>query len=156
MTRRRTQATFAALLIVGALLSGCSAPTTTAESAAPADLAPIDALETRALGAPELVVVAPLDGASVTSPVTVEIRVDNYRLAAKGVSRDGEGHFHVIEGECITPGEVISDDHAHVGSGAAVTEVELEPGPRRLCVQLGDGFHTALAITQTIDVVVAE
>jgi len=110
------------------------------------------ALDARAGGAPALRVIAPEPGARVTSPVEITIAVDNYALAPKGVSKDGEGHFHVVMDTCIEPGEVIGDNHTHVGSGAATVAIELEPGVHNLCLQLGDGFHTALAITEMLSV----
>lgn len=111
-------------------------------------------LATRSQGAPRLRVVSPTTGAAVTSPVRIEIAVDNYNLAPKGLSRDSEGHMHVIEGHCVQSGEVIDDNHVHVGDGSAVAEIELPPGEHRLCVQLGDGFHTAVAIHAELDVTV--
>lgn len=153
-TRRRATWHLAIALVVSLLVGAC------ASAEAPASLPALavdrSGLDARRSGSPELVVVSPADGARVTSPVEVTIQVDNYSLAAKGVSKDGEGHFHVVEGACIEPGEVIGDDHTHVGSGAATVLVELEPGPRELCLQLGDGFHTALAITRTVNVNVVQ
>lgn len=81
----------------------------------------------------------------------------DFELAPKGRVRDGEGHFHVIiDHSCEPPSAQIPDDdlHLHVGSGAAETMVELEPGEHSLCVQLGDGFHTALKIFDTINITV--
>lgn len=143
----------AAPLLVIVLAVGCGA----SETADQTELEPIvvPALDRRSEGSPALVVTTPADGEVVTSPVRVRAQVDNFALAAKGVSKDGEGHLHVVVDEpCIEAGEVIADDYVHVGSGAATTEVELEPGEHTLCVQLGDGFHTALAITKTIRVTV--
>ena len=143
-----------ALIILATILLGaaCSSEASTAhDSEIPTA---INGLETRRLGPPALRVVSPEPGATVTSPVTIEIAIDNYNLAPKGISADGEGHVHVIEGTCIEPGEVISADHVHVGDGSASTKIDLQPGRRSLCVQLGDGFHAAVAITNEFEVIV--
>lgn len=154
-SNRRIRSGAAALLVLVALLAGaCSS----AEPAATLPALTIDraALVARQSGPPELQLLFPQDGSTVVSPVEIMVDVDNYSLAAKGVSNDGEGHFHVVDGTCIRPGEVIGDDHTHVGSGAASVEIELEPGTHELCLQLGDGFHTALAITRTLTLTVVE
>lgn len=112
----------------------------------------VDGLAVRTGGLPMVEVVSPEPGATVTSPVEIVVRVENYNLAPLGVSRDSEGHLHVIRGDCIEPGEVIGDEHVHLGDGSAVAEIELDAGLHRLCVQLADGFHTAVAITTQVDV----
>ncbi len=138
------------------LASSCGGPSATPETVVPPLVIDRTALDARAGGTPVLNIVAPGQGAQVTSPVEITIAVDNYSLAAKGVSKDGEGHFHVVADTCVRPGEVIGDDHTHVGSGAASVSIELEPGMHDLCLQLGDGFHTALAITEMLSIEVVD
>ncbi len=109
-------------------------------------------------GEPTIRIVSPTNGGVVQPTFTVDVDVSNISLAPKGRTRDGEAHFHVlVDDGCLTPGVVIGDDDAvHVGSGEASVEIELSPGPHKLCVQLGDGFHVAIAVTDTIDVIVDE
>ena len=109
----------------------------------------------RSGGRPELRVVEPVDGAVVEAPFVLRVETDNLELAAAGRTLDGEGHFHVmVDRECLHPGEVIPKDqvHLHVGSGADTLELDLPPGTYDLCAQIGDGFHVAVAVADTITV----
>ena len=140
------------VVIALSVAASCASPDAVPEASVPPLIVDRTALDARAGGTPELLLISPEQGARVTSPVEITIAVDNYSLAAKGVSKDGEGHFHVVADTCVQPGEVIGDDHTHVGSGAASVSIELEPGNHELCLQLGDGFHTALAITEMLSI----
>ncbi|MGH8932671.1 MAG: DUF4399 domain-containing protein [Egibacteraceae bacterium] len=76
-----------------------------------------------------------------------------------GVAEDGVGHFHIIvDAGCVTPGEPIPSDanRSHHGKGEREADLDLSPGQHTLCLQLGDGNHTALPITQTITVMIRE
>lgn len=87
------------------------------------------------------------------SPFKVKVDVANFVLTPSGRSLDGEGHLHVIVDQpCIASGETIPNDaqHLHVGNGRPEVLVDLEPGTHRLCVQLSDGFHSALAISEKV------
>lgn len=158
---RLTLTALASLVVVVVLsLAGCGDDATSSVSAARAvDLGLSPALAGRASNVPVMRVVSPLDGAVVTSPVTVIVETEHFELAPKGRVRDGEGHFHVLIDEpCQQPSAQIPDTdmHLHVGSGEANTVVELEPGEHSLCVQLGDGFHTALELYDVINITVVE
>ena len=99
------------------------------------------------------------DGAQVTSPLTIEVETGGIELGPAGSSHDGIGHWHVlIDQACMAPGDPIpKDDLAlHVGSGADTLELDLRPGRHRLCIQIGDGFHVAVAITDVIEVEVLD
>ncbi len=52
----------------------------------------------------------------------------------------------------VTPGETIpaDDAHVHYGDGATAAQLELSPGEHTLCLQAGDGTHTALDLTDEI------
>ncbi len=109
----------------------------------------------RSGGRPELRVVEPADGATVESPFALRVEADHLVLAPAGRTLDGEGHFHVmVDGGCLSPGEVIPKDkvHLHVGTGADTLELDLPPGTYELCAQIGDGFHVAVAVADTITV----
>lgn len=152
---RRRQTFGALLLLVAVVTAACSGNVDNSQAAhlEVEEIPPALAL----VEPPVLRIVEPADGATVTSPVRLEVEVDNFSLAEKGVSLDGEGHFHIIADiSCVIPGDVITDEHHHVGSGDSFTEIELEPGRHDLCVQIGDGFHTAVAISSTISITVAE
>jgi hypothetical protein len=107
--------------------------------------------------------VAPQDGDTVTAPFTVELAAEGVTLAPVGAPVAGEGHLHVMADiGCYDTGAMIpgpsEDDEAegrfHLGDGSDSREMDLEPGTYELCVQLGDGVHTAFGGTETITVTV--
>jgi hypothetical protein len=99
---------------------------------------------------------SPSDGDTVGSPVPVEMEAEGVTVEPSDAGvNEGAGHFHVlIDAECVAEGEVIpnDDDHRHFGDGATSTELELEPGEHRLCLQFADGAHVATALTDEITV----
>ncbi len=146
----------AAMLTLTLIGAGCAdngdqAAFVTAE----AELSP--ALSARG-GEPTITIVSPADGETVDPTFHVEIEVENIDLAPKGRTVDGEAHFHVlVDKDCLDPGLVIGEEEAvHVGNGLGKVELELNPGRHELCVQLGDGFHVAVAVTDTITVMVSD
>lgn len=99
------------------------------------------------------------DGATVASPVTVEFATsgDFEIIPAADGGGDGAGHMHVmVDVGCVTVGEVIpaDDSHIHFGDGSTSAELELEPGEHTLCLQAGDGEHTAMDVTDEITITV--
>lgn len=98
------------------------------------------------------------DGATVSSPVSVSFDTEGFQIipAAEG-GGDGSGHMHVmIDVGCVPVGETIPSDesHVHFGDGSTSAELELEPGEHELCLQAGDGDHTALEVTDEISITV--
>lgn len=102
----------------------------------------------------------PTDGTELTS------RYAQWRATADGVTieesgevTEGAGHYHVlVETGPVTPGEVIPDDNAHVhyGTGQGDGVLELEPGEHTLHLQVADGEHRAMDLTDTVEVTVAD
>ncbi len=108
--------------------------------------------------APEISFVEPTDGATVTSPVKVKMQATNFTIEPAGEVKAGAGHFHIIvDGGCITAGQAIPKDDTHLHYGMAQTEAELTlaPGSHTLCLQVGDGAHTALDLADSITVEVS-
>lgn len=139
-----------AVWLLVALAAGCGSEQASPPQTTEANLS--DALAYRNTD-PTIEIVSPEDGATVTSPVLIEVETENFSLGPAGTTRDGEGHFHVIVDEgCITPGLVIPENKvvAHAGNGASSRLVELEPGRHELCVQISDGFHVAVSIFDRI------
>lgn len=100
---------------------------------------------------------SPADGATVSSPVIVVMTATDFMIEPAGSVSDQAGHFHVmIDVPCVTPGETIpvDDNHLHFGDGAGRAELELAAGEYELCIQAGDGIHTALDSTETITITV--
>ena len=152
MLRRPFLLTF--LVVVA---TGCSSDNAPALVAVKAELSPV--LADREAAEPTVRLVEPIDGDQVTSPFTLVASLENSELAPKGRVKDGEGHLHVLIDEpCVSPGTVIPDDvlHIHVGTGAESVELDLDPGEHHLCVQIGDGFHSATTIQAELTVFVTE
>ncbi|WP_339102954.1 DUF4399 domain-containing protein [Haloterrigena salinisoli] len=110
----------------------------------------------------ELAFVEPEDGAEVSSPVSIEMEVENFELQPadeEATPDDGAGHLHVIVDEgCVEPEYVIpqEDGFYHLSDGELETELELEPGEHELCAQAGDAQHNAYEMTDEISITVTE
>lgn len=110
----------------------------------------------------ELAFVEPEDGAEVSSPVGIEMEVENFELQPadeEATPDDGTGHLHVIVDEdCVEPEYVIpqEDGFYHLSDGEPETELELEPGEHDLCAQAGDAQHNAYDMTDEISITVTE
>ncbi|MGH9182383.1 MAG: DUF4399 domain-containing protein [Acidimicrobiales bacterium] len=102
---------------------------------------------------------SPTDGGEVTSPVQVEMVAEGLTIEPAGRARDGAGHFHVmVDRGCVEPGETIPSDvegYIHYGKAQTEADLELGPGEHTLCLQAGDGQHTALDLTDEITVEVS-
>jgi len=101
---------------------------------------------------------SPEDGDTVASSVKVAMEAEGITIepAANGV-RDGAGHLHImIDTDCLAEGEAIPNDDTHKHYGMAQTEAELvlAPGEHELCLQAGNGAHSALPITDKISITV--
>lgn len=101
---------------------------------------------------------SPSEGDRIAGGVALAMSAAGVTIAPAGEAQAGTGHFHVIADEgCVEPGAAIGKDadHVHVGSGASTGVIYLEPGTHSLCLQVGDGVHTALAVTDTAEIDVA-
>jgi hypothetical protein len=58
----------------------------------------------------------------------------------------------MVDAPCVEPGTVIPNDaqHVHLGAGQTSTELPLPAGEHTLCLQAGDGAHTALDTTREV------
>lgn len=89
-------------------------------------------------------IVAPADGATVSSPFKVQFGVKGMTVAPAGTLSEGTGHYHLLINTKVIPkGEVIPADekHLHFGKGQTETEVKLDPGTYKLTVLFADGLH---------------
>lgn len=102
----------------------------------------------------------PEDGASLTSPsVQWQATADGVTIEEAGEVTSGAGHYHIIvDTDPVRPGETIPTDDAHIhyGTGQKDGVLELEPGEHTLHLQVGDGAHTAMALTDSVDVTVSD
>lgn len=106
---------------------------------------------------PSVAFAAPADGAAVANPVAVEFSTVGFELEPAGDVHAGAGHLHVmVDVPCMEPGETIPRDaqHVHFGKGQSEGSIDLTAGEHTLCLQAGDGTHTALELTDEITVTV--
>lgn len=92
----------------------------------------------------EVYFIAPADGATVTSPVTVRFGLKGMGVAPAGIAFNGAGHHHLIIDADLPPldAPIPSDaHHVHFGKGQTETTVELKPGKHTLQLLLGDQLH---------------
>lgn len=109
-------------------------------------------------GGASVSIASPEDGATVESPVSVSMEANGFSIEPAGSVREGAGHFHLmVDASCLAAGQVIPEDaeHLHFGDGATETEVDLPAGEHTLCLQAGDGAHTALPLTDRVTITVA-
>lgn len=117
----------------------------------------------------ELYFVAPEDGATVTSPVTIRFGLRGMGVAPAGTEAEATGHHHLLvdrppfgEGEFGDEEAMLAlpadDNHIHFGGGQTETTLELPPGAHTLQLVLGDHAHvphdppvTSEVITVTVE-----
>lgn len=91
--------------------------------------------------------IAPDDGDTVTSPVTVRFGLEGMGVAPAGVDQQGTGHHHLLidVDEANLPAMNMplptSDQVVHFGGGQTEVDIELEPGEHTLQLLLGDHRH---------------
>ena len=93
----------------------------------------------------EVYFIAPADGATLTSPVTVKFGLKGMGVAPAGIAFEGTGHHHLIIDADLPPldAPIPADaNHVHFGKGQTETTIELEPGKHTLQLLLGDQTHT--------------
>lgn len=92
------------------------------------------------------------DGASVTSPVTIEFGIEGMEIAPAGSDVPNSGHHHILlnrpplgEGEDGADELIYSlpadDNHIHFGGGQTEVSLDLPPGEHTLQLVLGDTNH---------------
>jgi hypothetical protein len=92
----------------------------------------------------EVYFIAPKDGETVTSPVTVKFGLKGMGIAPAGVAFENTGHHHLIIDADLPPMDapVPADaQHVHFGKGQTETKIELKPGKHTLQLLLGDQSH---------------
>lgn len=147
------------LLVVAAMLItvGCGDDETTQDTASETSVttsAPTTTA-TSAVSAQAVKFLEPADGAKVTGVVKVRMEATGFTIEPAGEVKAGAGHFHIIvDGDCVAAGQVIPQDDKNLHYGMAQTEAELTltAGSHTLCLQAGDGAHTALDLTDKITI----
>lgn len=88
--------------------------------------------------------ISPLDGDTVTSPVTIRFGLQGMGIAPAGVAMENTGHHHLLIDAGLPPFDqpIPADEHhRHFGKGQTEAVVPLAPGPHRLQLLLGDHLH---------------
>ena len=98
---------------------------------------------------PRVFFVAPEEGAEVTSPVHFMFGAENFAIepVGEGEIHEGAGHHHIgIDADCLPVGEIIPEaaPWVHFGDASTTIDMQFEPGPHRVCMQVGDGEHRTL------------
>ena len=84
------------------------------------------------------------NGATVSSPVKVMMKVEGMTVEPAGKLNKGKGHHHlIIDDKAPAAGTAVAKDatHIHFGKGQTEAEVELTPGEHTLTLQFADGVH---------------
>lgn len=85
------------------------------------------------------------NGATVSSPVKVEMGATNISVDSAGTIKPNSGHFHIIidDGDSTASGVVVRKDstHLHFGNAQKEATITLSPGKHRLALQFADGIH---------------
>ena len=106
--------------------------------------------------------VSPEDGATVSSPVTVEFGLEGMDVAPAGTDQENSGHHHLLidDPEIDTDRPLPATDQVvHFGKAQTETEIELTPGEHTLQLILGDWKHQPtdpVVKSDTITITVSE
>lgn len=93
----------------------------------------------------EVYLLAPEDGAQVTSPFTVRFGLRGMGVAPAGITAENTGHHHLlIDVDTLPPQDQplpATDQIRHFGAGQTEVELELPAGEHTLQLVLGDALH---------------
>ena len=88
--------------------------------------------------------ISPMDGATITGPVTVQFGLSGMGIAPAGVNHPGTGHHHLVVDAPLPPLDetIPKDEHyRHFGKGQTETVIKLPPGSHTLQLVLGAHAH---------------
>jgi len=103
-----------------------------------------ESLRVKAPEGAEVYFIAPSNGATISSPVTVKFGLKGLGVAPAGTEGDKTGHHHLLVDQKLEDYEnaIPKDDtHIHFGGGQTETIVELSPGSHTLQLVVGDLNH---------------
>ena len=94
----------------------------------------------------EVYVIAPADGAKVSSPVVVRFGLKGMGIAPAGTQMDNTGHHHLfvdtdLPADLSKPLPAVEGKVLHFGKGQTETTLTLSPGVHTLQLVLGDHLH---------------
>tara|TARA_Y100000748_G_scaffold272902_1_gene247081 strand:+ start:162 stop:620 length:459 start_codon:yes stop_codon:yes gene_type:complete len=88
----------------------------------------------------------PRDGATLASPVYIDMGLEGMLIEPAGPVKEGYGHHHILINQTHWPkGSVIptSDSTLHYGKGQTDVSLDLLPGEYLLTLQFADGVHAS-------------
>jgi hypothetical protein len=104
-----------------------------------------DTLVSKAPETASAYIIAPADGATVSSPITVKFGLSGMGIAPAGVNKDNTGHHHLLVDLAELPDlsqPLASTEHIkHFGGGQTETTLELSPGEHTLQLLLANYAH---------------
>lgn len=108
--------------------------------------APAFAERTAAPDGARVYIVSPENGATVSSPVTINFGLAGMGIAPAGVEAENTGHHHLLidiapEDLDLTTALPADENVRHFGGGQSEVTVELEPGEHSFQLLLGDHNH---------------
>jgi hypothetical protein len=94
----------------------------------------------------EVYIIAPVDGATVSSLVTVRFGLKGMGVAPAGIQFDNSGHHHLLidtdlPEDLSKPLPAVENKVVHFGKGQTETTITLAPGKHTLQLVLGDYLH---------------
>lgn len=101
--------------------------------------------KTKSVEGAKVYFVAPKDGATVSSPFTVQFGLKGMGVAPAGVQFPNSGHHHLlIDVEKLPDTNAplpVTDNIKHFGTGQTEADLTLPPGKHTLQLVLGDYVH---------------
>lgn len=93
----------------------------------------------------EAYIISPKDGATVSSPVTVQFGLKGMGIAPAGIKFENSGHHHLLV-DADVPADLnaplpATDNVRHFGKGQTEATLELKPGKHTLQLLLADQNH---------------
>ena len=90
-----------------------------------------------------VMIVSPVDGATVEKEFTVIFGLEGMGVAPAGIDVAGTGHHHLLVNQTELPpaGKPMGNPPMHFGKGQTQTTLTLEPGTHTLQLIMGDKFH---------------
>ena len=99
------------------------------------------------------------DGATLKSPIHIEMGVEGMEVEPAGAVKEGFGHHHIIINNThgyVERGDIVpmNETNIHFGKGQTEYDLELEPGEYILTLQFANGFHESFGegLSRTINV----
>lgn len=88
--------------------------------------------------------ITPANGATVSSPISIEFGIRSMDVVKAGDAQPNSGHHHLLIDTSVPDLRLpipADEHHIHFGDGSTSTEITLQPGEHTLQMLLGDYLH---------------